>query len=67
MDTGCGMTNDEIKKLDEPFYTTKQKGTGLGVYLSKEIIKLHNGTINYISKDIGVEVKIYLPIDLKFN
>lgn len=67
MDTGCGMTLDEIKKLEEPFYTTKQKGTGLGVYLSKEIIKLHNGTINYIPKDIGMEVKIYLPIDLKFN
>lgn len=67
IDTGCGMTNDEIKKLEEPFYTTKQKGTGLGVYLSKEIIKLHNGTINYIPKDIGMEVKIYLPIDLKLN
>lgn len=66
-DTGCGMTKEDIKKLEEPFYTTKQKGTGLGVYLSKEIIKLHNGTINYIPKDIGMEVKIYLPIDLKLN
>jgi len=67
VDTGCGMNEEEIKKLDEPFYTTKQKGTGLGVYLSKEIIKLHNGTINYISKDKGLEVKIYLPIDLKIS
>ena len=62
-DNGCGMTLEELEKIDELFYTSKQKGCGIGVSLSKEIINLHNGTIKYKSV-FGeyTEVIIRLPI-----
>ena len=49
-DNGVGMSKEELKKIKEPFYTTKQKGTGLGVSLSNEIIKAHKGKLKYTSK-----------------
>lgn len=62
-DNGCGMDKDTLKKVGEPFYTTKKKGTGLGVCLSKEIIKAHDGNMRYISKKgEGTTLKIKIPI-----
>ncbi len=61
-DNGKGMNEEELKKLKQIFFTTKNNGTGLGVYLSNEIIKAHNGTINYSSKkNQGTKVTITLP------
>lgn len=61
-DNGIGMTKEELKKLKEAFFTTKQSGTGLGIYLSNEIIKKHNGTLNYDSnKGIGTVATIIIP------
>ena len=52
-----------MKKMYEPFYTTKRDGTGLGVPLSKEIIEAHNGTLNYYKNDDkGTIARIILPI-----
>lgn len=65
-DNGIGMTKEEIEKLNYPFYTTKQNGTGLGLYLSKEIIKKHNGTMNFESID-GMNISIKLPYDARLN
>ncbi len=48
-DNGIGMDKKTLSRVDEMFYTTKEKGTGLGVVLSKEIINLHNGSIKYSS------------------
>ena len=48
-DNGEGMTEEELRKMDELFYTKKETGSGIGVSLSKEIIKLHNGKIEYES------------------
>ena len=63
-DNGQGMSRDLINKIKEPFYTTKQKGTGLGVSLSDEILKAHNGTLNYESKEGEyTKVIITLPIE----
>ena len=62
-DNGKGMSEEILKKIKEPFYTTKTKGTGLGVSLSEQIIKAHNGTLNYESKqDEYTKVTITLPI-----
>lgn len=59
-DNGIGI--DNIDKIKEPFFTTKKDGTGLGVPLSQEIIKAHNGIINYKSKiGEGTTVNIILP------
>lgn len=61
-DNGKGMTEEELSKISELFYTSKEKGCGIGVSLSTEIIKLHNGTINYYSiKNKGTTVSIKIP------
>ena len=65
-DNGIGMDKKELERVDEMFYTTKEKGTGLGVALSKEIIELHGGTIKYNSvKNKYTIVSIELPIKSK--
>ena len=62
-DNGKGMNQNTLNKIKEPFYTTKPKGTGLGVSLSEEIIKAHNGTLNYESEEGKyTKVTITLPI-----
>ena len=61
-DNGSGMSDETIAKIKEPFYTTKQKGTGLGVPLSIEIIEAHNWIIDYSSKlEYGTTVEILIP------
>jgi len=61
-DDGRGMTKEELKKITKAFFTTKKNGTGLGVYLSNEIIKAHNGSIKYSSvKNKGTKVVITIP------
>ena len=62
-DNGSGISKKNLKKIKEPFYTTKNRGTGLGVSLSDEIIKAHNGSIDYSSKvGKGTKVVVKLPI-----
>lgn len=63
-DNGIGMSEKSLSKVDEMFYTTKDKGTGLGVALSKEIIYQHDGSIKYDSvKDKYTTVTISLPLE----
>ncbi len=63
-DNGTGMSKELLNKIKEPFYTTKPKGTGLGVSLSEEIIKAHNGTLNYESKE-NKYTKVIITLPLK--
>ena len=49
-DNGEGIPADILEKIKEPFFTTKMKGTGLGVSLSNEIIEGHDGKLLYDSK-----------------
>ena len=62
-DTGIGLGRDEIAKIFLPLYTKKEKGSGLGLALSKKIIKDHGGIIKVKSvvKD-GSTFSIYLPL-----
>lgn len=48
-DNGEGISEEDLKKLKQPFFTTKQNGTGLGVALSSEIIEAHGGKLEYKS------------------
>lgn len=69
-DTGSGMEKEDLENLFTPFFTKgKEKGTGLGMYISKEIVTNHGGKIEVHSiKGEGTTVSIYLPIgDLKGN
>jgi two-component system, sporulation sensor kinase B len=61
-DTGCGMTDVEVSRLGTPFYSTKSRGTGLGLSFAFEIIRLMNGKIEVKSKrKEGTTVAILLP------
>lgn len=62
-DNGSGMSKDLLTKMKEPFYTTKLKGTGLGVSLSNQIIEAHNGTLDYKSKE-GEYTKVIITLPL---
>lgn len=61
-DEGPGIPEDLINKVEEPFYTTKKDGTGLGMIISSQIIKKHNGLIKILpnQKD-GTTFEIHLP------
>jgi PAS domain S-box-containing protein len=62
-DEGCGIPEERIKQLGEPFYTTKEKGTGLGLMVCFKIIEAHGGNMNIRSKlHSGTSVEISLPL-----
>lgn len=64
-DTGCGMDEKVIRRLFEPFYTTKQEdeGTGLGLSVSYAIIEKHNATVEVLStKGEGSTFILKFPI-----
>lgn len=62
IDKGIGIPEERIKRLGEPFYSTKEKGTGIGLMLSYKIIESHQGNISIMSEvGIGTTVTIYLP------
>ena len=61
-DQGMGIPEERISKLGEPFYTTKEKGTGLGLMTCYKIIENHDGEMNISSKiNEGTLVEILLP------
>jgi signal transduction histidine kinase len=61
-DNGCGMTSQEIERIFNPEYTTKEKGLGLGLPLAHEIIRGHGGAISVVSQQGGgTTFEIMLP------
>ncbi len=65
-DNGCGIPEDRLKHLGEPFFSYKEKGTGLGLTVSYRIIELHKGSIMFDSKvGEGTSVRVTLPISNK--
>ena len=65
-DTGCGIPQEHLSKLFDPFFSTKStgEGTGLGLSVSLGIIQMHNGTIDVKSKiGEGTTFVIGLPAE----
>jgi PAS domain S-box-containing protein len=61
-DEGVGIPADLLHKLGEPFYTTKEKGTGLGLMVSKRIIEQHAGSLRIDSVvNSGTTIEVRLP------
>ncbi|WP_237389701.1 ATP-binding protein [Bacillus sp. USDA818B3_A] len=62
-DHGLGIPEELLPRLGEPFYSLKEKGTGLGVMICHKILKQHHGTITYTSRlKEGTKVEIKLPL-----
>jgi signal transduction histidine kinase len=63
-DTGAGMTDEQVKSMFEPFYTTKSQGLGLGMSYARKVVELHNGAINVESEaGKGTSIKIVIPAE----
>ncbi len=50
-DTGPGIPQDRLKQIFEPFYTTKEEGTGLGLYITRQLVEKSGGKITAISRE----------------
>jgi len=65
-DTGRGMSAEELRRLFDPFYSTKDadKHMGLGLFISQEIVREHGGTIHAESEPgRGSTFTIVLPVE----
>lgn len=63
-DEGCGISKEKLERIGEPFFTTKEKGTGLGMMITQKIVQHHKGTLEVESQQgKGTTVKVSLPID----
>lgn len=61
-DNGPGLTSEQAQRIFDPFYTTKTRGTGLGMTLSRRIIEAHGGTIS-VGEGPGAAIVIELPAE----
>jgi signal transduction histidine kinase len=62
-DTGGGIPPEQINRIFEPFYTTKKKGTGLGLMIVQRIVRAHGGRIELESRaGRGTTFRIWLPL-----
>lgn len=64
VDNGCGIPPENIQRVFEPFFTTKKegKGTGLGLFITKQVVEDHEGRVEITSRSgEGTRVSILLP------
>ena len=62
-DTGCGISEDQLPTIFEPFVTYKKNGTGLGLAITRNIILMHRGTITVSSVlDEGTTFTVKIPL-----
>lgn len=61
-DSGCGIENEHLDKVFDPYFTTRANGTGLGLSTTHSIITKHNGHIDIVSEvNLGTTVTVLLP------
>ena len=64
VDRGCGIDQEKVEDLCKPFYTTREKGSGLGLALTRQIVEDHGGTLEIESRQgEGTTVRFVLPFD----
>ena len=62
-DEGSGITEKDLEKIFDPYFTTKKEGSGLGLAITHSIIKNHHGHIDVESElEVGTTFTIYLPV-----
>lgn len=68
VDHGCGIPKEQLHKIGQAFYTSKERGTGLGTMISFSIINSHQGQINIDSiENVGTTVEIILPLAYEYE
>ncbi len=68
LDSGPGIPQAYLKKVTEPFFTTKTYGSGLGLSVAKKIVEMHGGTLSLLpAEPVGTEVRVYLPQEVVVN
>jgi two-component system sensor histidine kinase HydH len=66
IDSGIGISDEELDHIFDPFFTTKAHGTGLGLSISYQLIQNHGGTIEvHNNKDKGLTFHIELPSSIR--
>ncbi|MDM5318051.1 ATP-binding protein [Fictibacillus sp. b24] len=67
-DTGKGMTKEQLSRVGSLFFSTKEKGTGLGTMVSARIIESMGGRVDYTSKlGKGTKVSVTIPLKMMFD
>ena len=63
IDTGCGISSDEMGRIFEPYFSTKREGTGLGLSTTRRILRAHGGTIDaHTEPGRGTSFTLRLPL-----
>jgi len=67
-DTGVGIARDKLDKVFDAFFTTKSKGSGLGLNIASQIVAHHKGSI-YVESELGCGATFFinLPLWLEAN
>lgn len=61
-DNGCGMSEDTLNRVTEPFFTTRSDGTGLGLSITRQLVELNGGEMHLRSlPGQGTTVSVTLP------
>lgn len=67
-DTGCGIPKEKMEKVMDPFVSLRDDGIGLGLSIVTQIVKLHRGQVEVISREgEGTTFKLYFPCIMKEN
>ena len=66
-DEGPGVSEDLLEKIWDPFFTTKEKGTGLGLGIVKNIIESHDGRIRIENRKEGLGVRVIIELPIAVN
>lgn len=62
-DTGCGISEEQMKEIFTPFFTSKSSGTGLGLPVVQNIVSAHHGTVSVYSRaGYGTTFEVVLPV-----
>jgi two-component system cell cycle sensor histidine kinase/response regulator CckA len=68
MDTGCGIPPEQVTRVFDPYFTTKPKGSGIGLATAYSVVKRHGGRIDIESEvGVGTSVFVYLPASPEYE
>ena len=60
-DNGTGFSEENLNNILKPYFTTKSKGSGLGLSIVNKIINDHEGSIKFVQQKIGAKIILKLP------